>query len=292
VNRVEILLYLKKRMDKPEHSFRYETAVETAIREMEPNLTILKMVLFALGDPNTLIERNNRYGSALLLAIRYSNQPAIDHLLKIGADPNAKADHRHNRTPLQAAVEQGNVCLVTKLLSLDVDVNSPPAKRDGATALQFAARKGYFAFAKLLLSKKAEVNAAGSLLCGRTALEEAAQNGRIDMIHLLVQAGANILGPGNTQFERAKTFATKNGYYGARRLLESLYAEQMARFDYNFECSTMDIIDQWNLVGEQGEQVPRNDDGNTTPLPYCGADDMMWNDSSGGNWNDFTSLSP
>jgi Ankyrin repeats (3 copies) len=135
-------------------------------------------------------------------------------------------------TPLQAAVKTGDPILVQKLLDLGASVNAPPKKSKGFTALQIAAREGFVPIARTLLSAGADVNASGSQN-GGTALEQAALLGRVDMIHLLVQHGSLLVGPGVTQFKRAKRLATINGHQVACKLLKSLRDEQVSTFNFD-----------------------------------------------------------
>ena len=230
---VRLLLNAGVRVDVAVNSLitDFETVLEAAIRlDRSSNLKILKMLLETFGNPDGLILRI----SAIRLhhcwsPSKVSNTGAIDLLLSKGANPNSEAGNVFFRTPLQAAVEQGNVGLVKRLLhELRVDVNASPAKGSGSTALQLAARLGYIELARTLLAASADVNAPRARF-GHTALEEATGNGRIDMIHLLVHSGAQIMENGREtcQFKRAKDLAILRNRPAAARYLESLYSGQM-----------------------------------------------------------------
>ncbi|KAI0872175.1 hypothetical protein GGS24DRAFT_508997 [Hypoxylon argillaceum] len=107
-------------------------------------------------------------------------------------------------SPLQYAVDNGNLELITMLLRHGVSPNEEP-KVDGSTALQLAAKRGYIGIAKILISHEppADVNAHRSVFRGLTALESAAATGRLDMVQFLLCNGAKTEGTGQRQYIRA-----------------------------------------------------------------------------------------
>ncbi|KAL2862620.1 ankyrin repeat-containing domain protein [Aspergillus lucknowensis] len=124
------------------------------------------------------------------------------------------------RTPLQHAVDSGNMELVNLLLSHKTSVNAGPASDGGATALQIATIRGYIGIARRLIDLNADVNAPAARYNGRTALEGAAEHGRIDMLQLLLDEGASVTGEfGQRQYQRSIELAEKNGHNAAARLL-------------------------------------------------------------------------
>ncbi|KAK2750751.1 hypothetical protein CKAH01_17921 [Colletotrichum kahawae] len=124
------------------------------------------------------------------------------------------------RSPLQAAVENGNLALVDLLIHAGANVNTPAADTYGATALQFAAIAGRLGTAKALIGLGADLNAPGAKKGGRTALEGAAEHGRIDMIQYLLIEGAQTTGHGLLQYFRAIKFAQVEGHNAAANLLK------------------------------------------------------------------------
>lgn len=112
--------------------------------------------------------------------------------------------------------------LMNMLLDMGIDINGAPAQYGGATALQLAAIRGYLGIARKLIGLGADINANSAMFDGRTALEGAAEHGRIDMLHLLHKEGALISGDGEQQYQRAVSFAERNGHMAAARLLRSL----------------------------------------------------------------------
>jgi ankyrin repeat protein len=292
VDEVDQVKFTTKLHVAPKYVVRQrETALETAIIEDRgKDLTILKMILCAYGDLNKSM-LSEAWSTLLLFAIKKSNQDAISLLLEMGVNPNAKAVHGLKRTPLQAAAEKGNITLVKMLLSMGAEVNALPAKYHGGTALQLVAGKGFLNIARFLLSNGADVNAAGSVILGRTALEAAAENGRIDMISLLFQAGVTIQGPRKAQFERAKEFATKNGHYAARELLESFYAEQSTIVSQNFGGFCAVSTDSSSREENNSVEASRSNNENMTILASSGVSGIPQLDNLSGDvvalWDDF-----
>ncbi|KAL3477062.1 hypothetical protein BJX99DRAFT_270011 [Aspergillus californicus] len=126
------------------------------------------------------------------------------------------------RTPLQHAVENGNMDLIDLLLAHGADVNSPPSWYGGATALQLASIQGFVGIARKLIRLGATVNAPPAEMEGRTALEGAAEYGRIDILKLLLENGASLTSEEeNGQYEHALHLAEKNGHAAAAKVLRS-----------------------------------------------------------------------
>ncbi|KAK0636444.1 ankyrin repeat-containing domain protein, partial [Bombardia bombarda] len=119
------------------------------------------------------------------------------------------------RTPLQKAVETGNLELVNVLLNAGADVNAPAARARGGTALQLAAICGFLEIADILVEAGANINASPGEVDGRTALEGAAEHGRIDMLHFLLQKGAEIDKDQRKHYQRAIKYALSCGHNAA-----------------------------------------------------------------------------
>ncbi|CAM1505162.1 Fc.00g107990.m01.CDS01 [Cosmosporella sp. VM-42] len=164
-----------------------------------------------------------RIQNTLIVSIRQHNEEALLLLLKAGADVN-EHDLRlgHSRSPLQLAVELGNLNIIDCLLKGGADVNLPPTFYGGGTALQLAAIKGHLGIAKHLLDLGAQVNAPGAHEHGRTALEGAAEHGRLDMLGLLLYYGALTTGIGRLQYLRSVKLAAREGHYVVELLLRGL----------------------------------------------------------------------
>lgn len=161
--------------------------------------------------------------SPLLAAVQKQSVWLVRDLSK-RADVNYLGKGPLRRTPLQLAVDLGNMEIFNVLLDHGADINAPPAFDGGATALQIAAIHGYVGIAQRLLDLGADVNQGPAPKNGRTALMGAAEHGRIDMLHLLFDRGALVVGEGKCYYYEALELAESNGHYAAANLLASLQA--------------------------------------------------------------------
>lgn len=145
----------------------------------------------------------------------------LAQLLAKSSDVNYLGDGARRRSPLQHAVENGNMELVNMLLEHGARIDGPPALDGGATALQIAALQGYIGIARRLIDLGADVNEAPAKFNGRTALQGAAEHGRIDMLQMLLNEGALVVGGYEPPYLRAVELAKGNGHKAAARLLEA-----------------------------------------------------------------------
>ncbi|KAJ5707157.1 ankyrin [Penicillium malachiteum] len=160
----------------------------------------------------------------LQAAVKTQQVPIFcDLLLLKGADVNYLGEGALRRTPLQHAVELGNMEIFDLLIECGADVNAPPADDGGATALQIAAIQGFIGIARRLIDLGADIHQAAAVKNGRTALMGAAEYGRIDMLQLLLDEGALVSGGFNCEldFPEAIDIAESRGHYAAARLLTS-----------------------------------------------------------------------
>lgn len=193
------------------------------------NLDIIRKLILAGGDPNSIVSSTNTRHSytiwprrtAMLQAILTKNKPLVELLIDEGADIKRAARLGLKRTPLQQACEVGAMEVVDLLLENGVDVNEAPAFRGGATSLQLCAIKGYCGLAEKLLKLGADVHAVGSEVNGRTALNGAAENGRRDMLVLLWNATADKRFS-SVQCSHAMKLAEENGHMACCDLLRQL----------------------------------------------------------------------
>lgn len=146
--------------------------------------------------------------------------PIAEKLVQF-VDVNYLGEGVYRRTPLQHAVENGNMDLMNLLLQHGAMVDSPPARDGGATALQIAAIKGYIGIARRLIDLGASVNEPPATINGRTALQGAAEHGRIDMLQMLLNEGALVVGDGEENYQRAIQLGERQGHGAAVRLLRS-----------------------------------------------------------------------
>lgn len=160
-------------------------------------------------ESKTATERHEIF-TPLQAAVKEQLVPEAKLLAK-SADVNYLGDGARRRTPLQHAVEKGNMELIKMLLQHGARVDGPPARDGGATALQIAALQGYIGIARRLIDLGADVNEAPARFNGCTALQGAAEHGRIDMLQMLDE-GALVVGDGEVQYERAVELAERNGH--------------------------------------------------------------------------------
>ncbi|CAE7202896.1 hypothetical protein CFE70_010499 [Pyrenophora teres f. teres 0-1] len=149
-------------------------------------------------------------------------------LVEEGAEITYKRQAAIFRTPLQRAAEVGSMEIVQYLIRQYADIDTSSAY-SGGTALQLAAINGYCGIVEYLLDQGANPNYPPSRGHGRTAFEAAAEWARFDVLSLLMQRGVQLdvlVGePPESQYDRAKRFAEKNGCTASKRHVELLYKE-------------------------------------------------------------------
>lgn len=159
-------------------------------------------VVKALIAKGADVNAQNRWGwTALLYAIRYGRDKAVECLLGARADPNLKAvaykvtprQMSWVDTPVFTAVQLGRHNVVKMLCERKAHVDwCQPA--DMSTPLCIAARRGDIPMVKLLLSNGAKVNGIGWSV-GKP-ISAAAAFGDVDMVSFLVASGASVNPPG------------------------------------------------------------------------------------------------
>jgi len=170
--------------------------------------------------------RANVKGELLHAITQNSCLEIVNALIRAGADVDAMGYERVDakaraRTPLQHAVEAGQLDIIHILIKAGADVNAAAPGEAGATALQFACITGQIGIAKHLIELGADVNALGSPRKGRTALEGAAEHGRIDIMQLLLHHGAKTTDDGRRQFIRSIALAENQGHMAASKMLRA-----------------------------------------------------------------------
>ncbi|KAI0535179.1 hypothetical protein GGR58DRAFT_519644 [Xylaria digitata] len=151
--------------------------------------------------------------SLIQIAAYHNRTDVVQWLLVQGSTVKEWAGNRiFWKSPLQYAVEHGNLELMDILLKHGVSSNEKPGRAYEITALQLAAQKGYIGIAKILidLESPADVNAHREPRRGMTALEGASSYGRLDMVQFLLDNGAKTEGTGQRQYIRAIKFAQIN----------------------------------------------------------------------------------
>jgi ankyrin repeat protein len=143
-------------------------------------------------------------------AVRSDDLPAVQRLLRAGANPSAA--NRYGITPLSLAASNGNAAIIETLLKAGADTkaNLP----GGQTVLMTAARTGNADAVKLLLAHGGDPNASESTN-GETALMWAAAENHPDAARALIAHGANLNA-------RSKTLEYKTDRFGLEGVLTIL----------------------------------------------------------------------
>jgi ankyrin repeat protein len=122
-------------------------------------LAAVMLAAMACGVTGTFA---NAQSSDLITAAGRGDLPAVNALLKAGADVNdTKNTVSGPTTALMEASSSGHLEVVQALLAAKADVNAKQGRnsKDGDTALTLAARKGHLEVVQALLAAKADVNA-------------------------------------------------------------------------------------------------------------------------------------
>lgn len=238
----------------------------------------------------------DQYTTVLEAAIREARVGIARRLIEAGADVNGESvyepcdgpvndysDHFSLRTPLQAAVEQGELEVIELLLSKGARINAPAALHRGVTTLQAASIKGYLGIARKLLELGADCNAPAAPYHGRTALEGAAEHGRIEMIHMLLNQGVKTEGKESRQYYRAIKFAHKQCHYAAANLLRGHrgWTDEDHRRFKDQDLSEKPTPEQaqelgFNVKGDDGPRYPKSIASWTCPCKTCEYADRMY----------------
>jgi ankyrin repeat protein len=164
----------------------------------------------------------------LLAAIDMQHVSMVMKLVESGAEIDYSQKYGLTRMPLQRAAEIGHFDILRFLVDKRASIDTTPVY-SGATALQLAAMSGYVGIVAFLLEHGANPNFPPAEGEGRTAFEAAAEWGRIDTMLLLMQAGVQldmkVGSPPESQYERARRFAEKNGYPASKRYVHHLYTQ-------------------------------------------------------------------
>ncbi|RWA08963.1 hypothetical protein EKO27_g6150 [Xylaria grammica] len=196
----------------------------------------------------------------------------VQYLIQKGADVNKPAKGEKGRTALQAACDteppSRNIELVKLLIAAGADANAPPAPNKGMTAFQGASTRGDFEMALLLLENGADINAPPAEKKGLCALYGAVRYQRLDMVQFLLDLGALSHNMG------------ESGYRGAIRIAQEDGNQAIA-----------DLIRRHALKnGKSGEELSSDWDYSIPFEPISldkGSDLEIWNQTSWEDWLQF-----
>ncbi|KAF7552402.1 hypothetical protein G7Z17_g4370 [Cylindrodendrum hubeiense] len=206
--------------------------------------------------------------SPLAHPILRRNKELVHLFLEAGANVNEhNQDIWYGRSPLQWAVEVGDLDIMDCLLKAGADVNAPPAFIGGGTALQLAAIQGHIGVAKHLLDLGANINALPSRQHGRTALEGAAERGRLDMLQLLIHHGDQTRRFESDQYARSIDLATSEGHHTVAELLQRCrgrfeeegglrgQGESLSDEERDLARDTISVVDEEQSLAEEGQSL-------------------------------------
>ncbi len=152
-------------------------------------LAVLKMLVAAKANVNAPEPRFER--TPIFAAINQGQVAAVELLLDAGAD--LKVADRVGMTPLHAASEmEASAEVVSNIVARLIRAGADPEARDKdqGTPLHRAATAGQAVMAALLLDARAYVDAHGPQLC--TPLQLAIQGGHRDVVELLLRRKAEL----------------------------------------------------------------------------------------------------
>jgi ankyrin repeat protein len=125
----------------------------------------------------------------LHLAVLFEQKEAIETLVKLGADVNAK--NKEAETPLWIAISELKKPDIAELL-LDLGAKINTRRGDlGITPLDWAAFDGKVEMVKVLLRRGANPNA-GKGKTRSAPIQQCANNGNVDILKALLEAGADV----------------------------------------------------------------------------------------------------
>jgi ankyrin repeat protein len=179
----------------------------------------------------------------LLAAIDVRSLPLVKMLVENGAELQYTRNMGIARTPLQRAAETGSFDIVEYLVDQGAIIDTIPVY-SGGTALQLASMNGFCGIAALLLERGANPNYPPAKGDGITAFEAAAEWGHIDTMSLLMQWNVDLDAqfgePPESQYERARRFAEKNGFMASKRFVEHLYRQRTV--DQNWDGEFLEFM--------------------------------------------------
>jgi ankyrin repeat protein len=150
---------------------------------------VAQVLLAAGADANALPENFSDGGSSLAEALERQMAGLAELLLNTGANPNGTNCNRGfkgKKTPLEIAVERGDISLIKDLLLAGASVNQGADYNGGP--LSRAIRNKNTEVIHLLLDNGADIN---YLLSNSAPLAAAIESGVIEMIDLVLERGAD-----------------------------------------------------------------------------------------------------
>jgi ankyrin repeat protein len=226
---------------------------------------IIELDTITTPDSPLSADEKLRFNYILMNAASSGNIPAINWLLKIGADIDSKswenvtplmfavANNKieavrtllkykpdlntitiYSETPLLAAVKNGSLEIAEALIRDSADINLKD--KYGAAALHYASIYGYFYLTDMLLYYGAECDI--KTLDGTTPLMAVIWSGYADVADLLIQSGANIKEKDNQGFTPFM-LAAQNGDTVIMEMLLKKGADMYEINNFNYDALDM-----------------------------------------------------
>jgi hypothetical protein len=147
---------------------------------------LLRLVLKAGANINSVEEKDGERITPLLVAVRWRNKEAVETLVKLGSKATARDKYGETELTTLLNDSQDQTEIVRPLLESGVDVNA--ANIYGLTALMRASRAQPGPVIAMLIKHGANVNAKDYR--GNTALSVANESGNRSAAKVLAEAGA------------------------------------------------------------------------------------------------------
>lgn len=168
------------------------TVLLSAVKRHPSNFELIQLLVERGADPSTILEKENfTILDSLLLSSRGTTSlKIVKYLVENGAPINPKIKELR-RTPLHAAVEQGDMSIIDYLIEQGADLFAIDSS--GYSLLETATgnEKDLFPLVKLLVDRGFDVNGLG-VRHHSTPLSKAASSGHLDSVKYLVEHGADL----------------------------------------------------------------------------------------------------
>ena len=218
------------------------------------------------ADPKLLNARGPEGSTPFMYAVLYTDGPALERLIRLGADVNRRNDAGATAL-LWAAVDLEKTRV---LVAHGAEVNAKSA--DARTPLMVAAgRTGGLAIVKLLLEHGANVNPTVNPGAESSPLLEAAMAGEPEILQALLEKGASLKDIGGMALSLAA---------GADcgRCIDLLAGQKLDAEQYTIALQQVVVLDNPKLIRmalEHGANVNAADPTGRTALMYAAVSDLL-----------------